>query len=81
MKRMNLISHLLALAVLTETANKFADIDSPTSFDPESVKDKVKPIPSNHREFIINGVSIWALNQKNADRRYKNMVHKQTINS
>jgi hypothetical protein len=78
MKKLDLLTGVLAFAAMS---SKFVDSDRFTPFDPESIKEKVKPIPSNHQEFIINGVSIWALNKKNAYRRYKNMIYKQTVNS
>jgi hypothetical protein len=62
------MSHLTMLAAMLSLQTD--NINSKRSYKPQPIK----PLPLKGTLFIIHGVEIYALNQKNAIRKYNNLI-------
>lgn len=68
MKSMKSLAAMLALATIAQEANELIQPDR----DPVPIKPK--PHHKGHKEFKVEGMRIWALNEKNARRKAKNIL-------
>lgn len=77
MKKLALMSALM-LAAGNESWGK----SGPTAINPDDIDGKLPnaPRPANHRKFVIEGVEIWALNEKNARKKFNKLTGKTNNN-
>lgn len=64
------IAAIIGMASLMEKNNPF--LDSPGGANP-NWESKEPPKPKGLRQFIIGGTEVWAINEKNALRKYKKL--------
>lgn len=61
------------LGVMAIANMLFENPNSRRSYEPKPIE----PLPPKSKLFIIHGEEIYALNQKNAIRKYNNLINKK----
>jgi hypothetical protein len=70
---------IMALAYASSTIPYSPELNSPepTLLTPEEVEERRRRVLANHglKEFDIDGVIVWAINRKNAERKAKKLLN------
>lgn len=76
----NTLAYLAAFSAMA-TVDYVDRIDKPTRFNPNDIEPKTPPKPKNHKIFVIDGMEIWALNRKNAIKKFNKLyAHSSILN-